>query len=1374
MYPFIAREAFVVTSIVSCLFPCSQLSAEPIQSQQAQKAMSAFLRMHKASPQGAPGTLSIIPGARTADVGRTAAGFREIRSDEGTILAYIAELERAGFVATSANTDITPVIAYSFSCPFPAEADQKNPLYRLLKQDMKLRLKALAEYDQIKVAENNSLWDFYINADTSRSVADPFKQWPPENTTSTGGWLETTWDQDAPYNDLCPLDPVDGYRCYVGCVPTAVAQLANYHRQCGIQLRESDSYTTYSGIDIDGDSDVYEFPSFEELNEYLTALRIKYSRQMELDDTDVAALSFACGIATLTDFTSEGSGASPFDAQSALLEKFGFCSADMTGGLSCEFYRVLQENLINRLPALMGLSPSDGWGGHFLVCDGYNTNGEYHLNFGWGSDHPEQIADVWYHLPTGLPSRYTIIAETILNVRAVPSTVTVDPASLFFYGTPGQESEPQTLFIKNNTMQSLSIGSISSPEGFVVSLSDDAYSDCTDPFQIEHPGQEAAINVKFRPGQAQSYYGTLAIHYTEAGTRHVILKGCAFTGGTEIQAGEVFGTWSQAGSPYFVSGDIELPEDGELVIEPGVKVMFVGPYSMTIGEDGRLAAEGTENYPIEFTALNRDVGWTGLRFVDSSSDDILSHCSITYSKKTAGWMTESDYYDENSDEDSCGGAVYCYYSSPTITNCKITNNIGDKGGAIYCLESYPIISNTVIANNASLGGLPRCGGICSDQWGAPEVKNCTIVNNLPGGIFASSWEDMEVANTILWGNDRYQIETEESTVVASFCDIQGGYRGQGNMGADPCFFAPSSGVGADYDGTSANWTLRSCSPCINAGKDTALPSTDLAGNPRIYSDVADMGAYENQSDLPLITAPASVDADCVHLGTDKTVGFDIANTGKLEFTVESPSISDANGVFSTVTELEGRLLAPGDSVEAEIRFSPLEEGIYTATVHVHSTCSNAPDKAIILRAVGALGTIVAGGPVSGTWTKSESPYTVAGDIRVPKGRALTIEPGVTVKFAGHFSLTVGYRATLDATGTPTNPIVFTPMDTDEGWFGIRFVNSGDDDILKHCTIQYAKKPRSGGGGNLNLTGGAILCCGSWEEEPGFLVPSSPTVDHCIIAQNHAEAGGAIMCWDESKAVITNNTIVDNSADINPGGILIADASPTIANNVIAHNSGLEAGGIMTWNGSPSIINNTIVHNRPSGLYLGPTVGSLWGPEASPPVLNNIVWHNEICILEYVLPEEYDIRFNNMQGGWEGQDNIDVDPLFADPDNRDYHLKSQAGRWDATAGTWVRDNVTSPCIDAGNPDADSAAELPPNGECINMGAFGGTIEASLSDSPADHITDLNNDDATDARDLLILADTWLTQGVPVAEDINRDGSVSLPDLAILAQRWRWEQ
>lgn len=1366
-----------VTLIAWCMFSQSALMAEPVRFGQVQKVTDTFLKCRDVHGAKTPETPSILSKEETAGAGPTVAGFREIRNEDGAVLAYVMHLQPRGFVATSADTDIAPVVAYSLRNSFPAETDHKNPLYRMLREDMRLRTIAVAEYPEFKKRENNNLWDLYSSGKTEPSATEAFQQWPEEGTTSTGGWLETAWHQSSPYNDLCPVDPVGGSRSVVGCVATAMAQVVNYHQQCTVQFDELDSYGTLSGIDIDADSELYDFPSFEELNDYLAAVRLKYSRQMGLGDTDVAALSFACGVAIFMDYSSEGSGASPYDIYDALTYKFRFHSADMTGGLSREYDRLLQENVINRLPVLLGLSPPDGYGGHVVVCDGYNTNGEYHLNFGWGASRPEEMTEVWYRLPSDLPSCCGIISETILNVLPVPPSIIVDPASLTFHSVPHEESESKTLYIKNNTSLPISITSIWSPGGFFVSQSDDGYGMQIGSFVIERPGQEVAIFVKFSPRQAGGYYGTLTIEYGDGSKKNVILEGYSFEGGTQIPEGEVSGTWSQAESPYFVAGDIEVAEDAELIIEPGVQVMFLGPYGMTIGENARLAAEGDENHPIEFTAWNRGVGWGGLRFVDSGDDDILSHCSITYSIKGGGPLTEYDYLYGGGDEGSCGGALYCEASSPIVTNCKITDNVGDKGGAIYCLESYPVITNTVIANNASLGGLPRCGGICTEGWGAPEITNCTIANNAPGAVFTASGDGVDMTNTIVWGNETYQIQTDESVPVVSFCDVQGGYPGEGNIDADPCLFAPSSGPGPEYDGSYANWTLQSCSPCINSGTDIGLPETDLAGDPRIYSDIVDLGAYENQSDLPLITITPSgtVDAGYVQADPngDSMFGFDVTNTGKIEFSVRGLSISDANGVFSVVTGINEYLLAPGDSVRAEIGFAPIEERVYTGVVTIDSTCSNAPQKQIPIRGVGVSGTIVSGGEVSGTWSKAGSPYTITGDVHIPRGRKLIVGPGVVVRFAGHFRLTVGYRATLEAIGTETDHVIFTSTNTSEGWFGIRFVNSGADDTLKYCTIEYANKPYTGGSGYLDLFGGAILCCGSWEAEPSFLVPSSPTIEHCLIANNHAFTGAAIMCMDESEAVIAHNTIVDNSGFYYAGGIDVTEASPTITNNVIAHNSALLCGGVMNWFGAPSIISNTIANNRPNGLYLEMTMWLPWDAGEGLPVLNNIIWENEIYLSEYAMPEEYDIRFNNIQGGAEGEGNIDVDPCFAGANNREYHVKSEVGRWDANAGTWVRDDVTSPCIDAGDPEADLAAELRPHGGRINMGAFGGTMQASLSDVSDSNLADLNEDNSVDYTDVTLLVDKWLDEGL-LAEDIDRSGTIGFGDFCMIADSWLREQ
>ena len=84
--------------------------------------------------------------------------------------------------------------------------------------------------------------------------------------------------------------------------------------------------------------------------------------------------------------------------------------------------------------------------------------------------------------------------------------------------------------------------------------------------------------------------------------------------------------------------------------------------------------------------------------------------------------------------------------------------------------------------------------------------------------------------------------------------------------------------------------------------------------------------------------------------------------------------------------------------------------------------------------------------------------------------------------------------------------------------------------------------------------------------------------------------------------------------------------------------------------------------------------------------------------------------------------ISKDPCFADSSAGDFHLKSTAGRWNGSS--WVKDKVTSPCIDAGDPSASYADEPSPNGNRVNLGSYGNTAEASKSgsgssDNPSDN-------------------------------------------------------
>ena len=1301
MFSMTRSRASIVTAGVLWISFCSVLMAEPVSPDRALAAAGGFLKARAPVPPKEPRTLSATAKSRNADV------VQAIRADDGAVLAYVTTMEPRGFVVTSADTDVSPIIAYSFDGSADTVSDRSNPLYLLLTQDMKLRALAAAEPGGVDVTENHIAWSLYSS---NQAAAQAVQQWPPENSTTTGGWVETTWHQLAPYNALCPLDPVDGQRSVVGCVATAMAQLLNYHQRCGATFGSSDAYSTLSGIEIDADSTRYGFPSFSHLNDLLASLRLKYSRQIPLDDTDAAVLSLACGVAAKMDYSSNGSGASATDALSALLDKFGLYSADMTGGLSSQSIHVVQENLINHLPILMGIRTADGMYGHLIVCDGYNTNGEYHLNFGWTSSQPAPIMEAWYRLPSEIPTTLNAISEAIVNIQAVPPSIAVDPAHLDFVSTASQQGQTKMLFVRNNTAESIHINSISCPVGFVASFADsNTYSDHVGPFDIPRPGQEVMVNVRFDPQTPGGYYGTLAIDYSNGKVRYVVLQGDAHSGGTEIADANVSGTWSAASSPYYVLGNIQVAKGSQLTIEPGVKVIFMGHYSMTVGADAKLVAQGTAAKPIEFTAASTELGFAGLRLVQTGDDDVLSYCTITYAKKGVG-PVGTDY----GILDLAGGALYCYDCSPTITHCIFANNVGDYGGAILCDSSDPIISNTVIANNACMGGSFQAGGICCVGDSGVQIDNCTIVNNSPGGIFSAATYDTQVTSTVVWGNTAYQVLAYEALATVSYCDVQGGYAGEGNINVDPAFFDPTPGVGPDYDAASANWTLKGSSPCINAGSETVYADDDLAGNPRIYSDVVDIGAYENQSDLALMTvAPAGrLDAGFVKVGTAGSVTLDITNTGKRSLTVKGVDVNDPEGVFSVVSPAGGTALAPGESAHVEIGFAPTKEKVSTATLHIYSTAANASDRQVSVRGVGTTGTLVTGS-VSGTWTKAKSPYTVTGDISIPRSKSLVVEPGVVVRFAGRFSMTVGYRTTLKAVGTAQEPIVFTATNIDEGWRGIRFVNAGNDDVLQYCTLEYAKKPYTGTDDPMDFIGGAILCCEDTDASAGSSTPSSPKIDHCLIAHNYCEGGGAICCTDESQAVVSNCTIMDNVADSYGGAIFIFSyypASPRIVNNIIAYNNGYYGGGIYSG-ATPTIINNTIVHNRGLGMYLDWTGYPYYTSDTST-VLNNIIWENEIYADSSIVGE-YDIRFNDIQGGWKGEGNIDVDPLFADSANRDYHLKSQAGRWDPKTGTWVNDSATSPCINAGDPTSAVGDEPAPNGNRIDMGAYGGTTQASKS-------------------------------------------------------------
>jgi len=236
----------------------------------------------------------------------------------------------------------------------------------------------------------------------------------------------------------------------------------------------------------------------------------------------------------------------------------------------------------------------------------------------------------------------------------------------------------------------------------------------------------------------------------------------------------------------------------------------------------------------------------------------------------------------------------------------------------------------------------------------------------------------------------------------------------------------------------------------------------------------------------------------------------------------------------------------------------------------------------------------------------------------------------------------------------------------------------------------------------------------------------PTIKNCIIEGNY---GAGIKLYNSSNPTIANCSVSANTGSgiemwKQTRGRQTLYNHATITNSVIAANlqDGV-SGGITT------ITNCTIAANSGRGIS-----------SFEPTVINSIIYYNSVdSDLVQIESDSATVTYTDVQGSWPGEGNIDVDPCFVevgfwDPNGTpeditddfwvrgDYYLQSQAGRWDPDTQTWIQDDVTSPCIDAGNPDSDWTVELIPNGGRINMGAYGGTPQASMSLSEADNVAD----------------------------------------------------
>ena len=279
-----------------------------------------------------------------------------------------------------------------------------------------------------------------------------------------------------------------------------------------------------------------------------------------------------------------------------------------------------------------------------------------------------------------------------------------------------------------------------------------------------------------------------------------------------------------------------------------------------------------------------------------------------------------------------------------------------------------------------------------------------------------------------------------------------------------------------------------------------------------------------------------------------------------------------------------------------------------------------------------------------------------------------------------------------------------------------------------------------------------------------------TISNCIITGNGPCLATVI---NDCDGIISNCLITDNTTFAQCGVFpVVFGCNGVIRNCTIANNDS----GIGDWSGGSMTLENCIIYNN--GDVADPQVSISGGG-----MLN--------------------VSYCNIQDGSQGVDsdgtvnwgwgNIDVDPLFVrwglwdygamELAEGNYHLQSLGWRLSEYDPDWTYDDYTSRCIDAGNPGSPLANELmsvprdPENDFGINlrvnMGAYGGTIEASMQPHGWMYLADINNDGIVNLADFANQAQDWMTSGSEQPGDLSRDGMINLADVALLAQDWLQE-
>ncbi len=519
-------------------------------------------------------------------------------------------------------------------------------------------------------------------------------------------------------------------------------------------------------------------------------------------------------------------------------------------------------------------------------------------------------------------------------------------------------------------------------------------------------------------------------------------------------------TWSKAGSPYNVTRNVSVLAGVKLTIEPGVTVVVGNQdgFAIPMTVKGVLVAKGTAAEPITFTGIKKETGsWGGL--IAGNSETEPASVTLDYVTMEYGAMLEA--YNRG--------------------NLELQSAVADIDHSIF-----------------RYGG---SYGLSATYATKLTLRNSSFIGNMFSAVLLSSGKpkfDPVLSNLSASQNGEYD------AVVYSTVSIDKPHTLE-KMGLPYIF---KGGFDVDPGG------VLTVDPGVEVRVDTgfyvdgAIKAVGTAAQPILFTGIKQQpggwwGMNVNGGQLGI--ASALLDQVIIEYGGSDNSDYGgnlIVSTANVTVTNTILRNSSTYGVYN-----EGG--APDEQFAVTIENSTISGNQKGAVVCKDESCNmtlnnlqvsgNGQD-AIIFRSY------VWG---NNTWRSFGLPYLIEGQGGVSKGGTLTIEPGVEVRMAQDASFSID--GILSAVGTSEQPVIFTGVQKQAGWWkGISIGNGGVAE-LRYCDIGY--------GGNWGPIGNSAQLT---------VQSSSLAISNCRI---HDSSSAGLMVVAGAKPTIRNNSVENNKSGL---------------------------------------------------------------------------------------------------------------------------------------------------------------------------------------------------------------------------------------------------